>query len=166
LWPVWEDAQADVGRIVDVVSAIRQARTLHRISPRASLSLLCKEETKDLLSEAGWEQIRHLASVTGPEIVNRPAQAGEAVAVVLGQEMILPLEGLIDVAAERSRLEKERAKHIQETEKINALLANEAFCSKAPDDVLALNKERLAAAREQIDALNTLLAGPYAVASE
>ncbi|HMJ90609.1 MAG TPA: valine--tRNA ligase, partial [Candidatus Acidoferrum sp.] len=59
-------------------------------------------------------------------------------------ELFLPLEGLIDVPAERARLEKELAKHAAEMEKVAAKLANPNFTQKVPAQVLREHEQRLA----------------------
>ncbi len=57
--------------------------------------------------------------------------------------LYLPLEGLIDVAAEKTRLTKEIAKVKAEIEKVEAKLANPAFVQKVPATVLEEHKQRL-----------------------
>jgi valyl-tRNA synthetase len=54
------------------------------------------------------------------------------------------LIGLIDLAAEQARIAKERDRVVQERERITGKLANEAFVSRAPADVVAGERARLA----------------------
>jgi len=65
-------------------------------------------------------------------------------------ELFLPLEGLIDVAAERERLTKEIAKVEDELAKVRAKLANPAFTGKVPAAVLDEHKQREAAWAEKL----------------
>ena len=58
-------------------------------------------------------------------------------------ELFLPLEGLVDVAAERTRLTKELEKIRSEIGKVEAKLANPAFTQKVPASVLAEHQQRL-----------------------
>uniref|UniRef100_UPI00131BC97B hypothetical protein n=1 Tax=Beijerinckia sp. L45 TaxID=1641855 RepID=UPI00131BC97B len=74
-----------------------------------------------------------------------------------GTVIALPLEGIIDFAAERARLVKEIAKHKSEAEKIEAKLGNEDFLKRAPDDIVEEQRERLAAARSQVARLEIAL---------
>ena len=60
--------------------------------------------------------------------------------------MLLPLEGVIDFAKERERLKKEIAKHEADIASTQKKLANEAFVSKAPPEVVEENRERIAIA--------------------
>jgi valyl-tRNA synthetase len=59
-------------------------------------------------------------------------------------ELFLPLEGLVDVEAEKARLAKEIAKMAQEIEKVQQKLANPNFVQKVPPQVLEEHKQRLA----------------------
>ena len=57
--------------------------------------------------------------------------------VVSGAQLFLPLEGLIDIAAETARLEKELEKWAKEVKLVTGKLSNERFVSKAPEAVVA-----------------------------
>ncbi len=54
----------------------------------------------------------------------------------------MPLEGLIDIDAEKKRLSKELGKAEAELVKVNNKLANEQFVSRAPEAVIEENRER------------------------
>ena len=77
-------------------------------------------------------------------------------------ELFLPLEGLIDVAAEKIRLAKELEKIQSEIVKVEQKLANPNFTTKVPPAVLAEHEQRLAewqARRAQVQAALEALAG-------
>jgi valyl-tRNA synthetase len=59
---------------------------------------------------------------------------------------MLPLADVIDLAAERARLAKERARVAGEAEKTEAKLGSEVFVSRAPEEIVQENRDRLAAA--------------------
>jgi valyl-tRNA synthetase len=71
--------------------------------------------------------------------------------------VILPLTGVIDIAAERRRLAKERDKTAGEARKIMQKLANGDFVKRAPEDVVEENRERLAAAQAEVARLDAAL---------
>ena len=81
------------------------------------------------------------------------AQAGVDEATV-----VIPLAGLIDLAAERARLQKERGKAVAEAEKVQAKLANPDFVARAKEEVVEENRDRLAAAQTEIARLDAALA--------
>ena len=71
---------------------------------------------------------------------------------------MIPLAGLIDLAAERARLAKERARAAGEAEKVAKKLANPDFVARAKEEVVEENRERLAAAQAEIARLEAALA--------
>ena len=87
---------------------------------------------------------------------------GSAVAAVGTLEVILPLEGLVDLDAERARLEKEIAKKEKDLNALEKKLSNQGFVSKAPAHVVEGERKRrteLAAALETQRELLTNLSG-------
>ena len=82
---------------------------------------------------------------------------GSAQAVLEEITIVLPLEGLIDIAAERARLSKERDKLVADAKKTSQKLANADFVSRAPEEVVAENRERLEAAEFEIARLQAAL---------
>jgi valyl-tRNA synthetase len=90
----------------------------------------------------------------------QPAKGTPAARTGLG-ELFLPLEGLIDVEAEKARLKKELEKIESEISKVGQKLNNPAFAQKVPATVLEEHKQRLvewqnklAHAKAALDALN------------
>ena len=76
---------------------------------------------------------------------------------------MVPLAGLIDVDAERARLGKEVERKTQELERIEKKLSNEGFVAKAPEAVVAKERDKakdveatLATLKIQLESLNTL----------
>jgi len=79
---------------------------------------------------------------------------------VLGRARILmSLAGLIDKDAERERLSKKRDELAVEKAKIDGMLNNAGFVAKAPEAVIAKNRDRLAEIDQQLTALSDQLAG-------
>jgi valyl-tRNA synthetase len=75
---------------------------------------------------------------------------GTPVALTPLGELFLPLEGLIDVEAERARLKKEIAKVEDELSKVRAKLANPSFAGKVPAAVLEEHRQRESAWAEKL----------------
>ena len=71
--------------------------------------------------------------------------------------IVLPLEGLIDLAVERARLTKERDKLSADAHKTAQKLANPDFVSRAREEVVAENRERLATAEAEMARLQAAL---------
>jgi valyl-tRNA synthetase len=94
-------------------------------------------------------------SVTIVSSIERPADC--AVAVLPQAEIILPLEGLIDKEAERAKLQKSLAELERQIGASKAKLANESFVARAPADVVALARAKLAELETQRDAVASVL---------
>ena len=89
-------------------------------------------------------------------ITDAPAKGTPAVRNALG-ELFLPLEGVVDMTAERTRLGKELEKIAAEIEKVQAKLANPGFTEKVPAAVLAEHQTRLADWQSKRDRLQVAL---------
>lgn len=84
------------------------------------------------------------------------APQGTPVAITPFGELLLPLEGLIDVAAERARLKKEIAKVTEELARVRAKLENPSFTEKVPTAVLDEHKQREANWQEKLEQLQRM----------
>ena len=72
-------------------------------------------------------------------------------------ELFLPLEGLIDVAAEKTRLGKQLQKIDSEIQKVEQKLSNPSFCEKVPPEVLREHQQRLTDWRSKRDQIRASL---------
>jgi valyl-tRNA synthetase len=109
------------------------------------------------------ERAAKVNAVVGRE-VSAAAPAGSAKAVVGADvEVVMPLGGLVDLAAEKTRITKELAKADKEISGLEKKLGNADFMARAPEDVVAEQRARLAeeqSRRQRLsDALATLSAG-------
>lgn len=78
-------------------------------------------------------------------------------AVVTGMEVYLELKGLIDTAKERERIEKAKAALEKEIARTSGKLNNKGFLAKAPEDVVAKEKEKLAEFEEKMKSFDERL---------
>ena len=83
--------------------------------------------------------------------------AGSVQLVLDGATAILPLAGVIDLAQERDRLEREIGKVDVDIAKAEKKLGNEAFMAKAPPEVIETQKERLEEGLDQRTKLTAAL---------
>ena len=106
--------------------------------------------TKQVLDNQD-DVIRRLARLESINLHDGVAPKG-AVQVVVGEATcFLPLAGVIDVAAEKARLNKNLDKLLKEIGGISGRLNNEAFMAKAPENVVADNRKNLAEAEQKAD---------------
>ena len=83
---------------------------------------------------------------------------GSVQAVLDEATIVLPLTGLIDLTVERKRLAGTRDKALAEAKKIGSKLANADFVARAPDEIVAENRERLAGFEAEAARLTEALA--------
>ncbi len=148
---------ADMDKALAVVAGIRAVRNQKGLGPNKPLVLVAKTDEPELF--AAYEGIlRKLGGLA--ELTFADAGPAGAVSFVLGgSEFFIPLEGQIDVAAERARLEKELAYAQGFRESVQKKLGNEKFAANAKPDVLAREQQKLADAEIKIAALEQALEG-------
>ncbi|WP_419896990.1 valine--tRNA ligase [Roseomonas sp. USHLN139] len=158
--PGAEAARAELDWLVSLISAVRGVRSEMNVSPSVTVPLLAQGATPETLARgARWiDAIRRLGRATE----FRAPEAGEAVKgaqVTVGEATILlPLAGVIDLAAERARLMKERDKAQAEGAKVAQKLGNADFVARAKPEVVEENRERLAAAEAEVARLEAAMA--------
>ena len=137
-------AEAEMDWVVGLISEIRSVRSEMNVPPGAKFQAFHKDAgaaTKARL-ETHMDLIKQLTRITGFEPTDEIAK-GSVQVVADEATFILPLAGVIDVAAEKARLDKEIAKLTDEIDKSENKLANQGFISKAPPEVVETQRQRL-----------------------
>jgi len=140
-------AEAAIEWLKGVVLALRTIRGEMGIKPGQAIPLLLQgggaSDRERLAATEGL--LKRMAKIERVEWLDDDAKAPAAALQVVGDlKLMVPLAGLIDVAAERARLDKEIAKRRQELGRIEGKLGNAGFVAKAPADVVAKERERAA----------------------
>jgi len=152
------DAEAEVGWVVDLVTEVRSVRSEMNVPAGAQIPVVlvgADAAAKQRATDWG-DTIRRLARIS--EITfGTAAPAGSAQMLVRGMTVAMPLAGTIDVAAEKARLAKEIGKIDGDAKKIEAKLGNADFVSRAKEEVVEENRERLEEARAKIAKLKAAL---------
>ena len=157
--PVAEAARllVDMDKALAIVAGIRTVRNQKNIGPNKPLALVAKTDEPALLT-AYDGIIRKLGSISDVTFAN--AGPAASVSFVLGgSEFFIPLEGSIDLAAERARLEKELVYAQGFRDSVQKKLGNEKFAQNAKPDVLERERQKLADAEVKIAALEQALKG-------
>jgi valyl-tRNA synthetase len=140
-------AEAEIGWVVDLVTAIRSVRAEMNIAPATLTSLVLAgvaAETKARLPR--WKDvIKRMARLSDISFADR-APDGAVQLLVRGEVAALPLKGVIDLAAEKTRLDKEIAKADADIKRVDAKLGNEKFVANAPEEIVEEEKEKREAA--------------------
>jgi valyl-tRNA synthetase len=156
-WPVADEtridpaAEAEVDRLQAVVTEVRRFRSEQQVKPGAKLPAAVSGSPEFV---AAYGPL--LASLARLDLV---AAAGDGWSTVTasGVEVALDLSGAVDVAAERARLTKAISLHEAEAAKLSGKLSNDSFTGRAPADVVAETRQRLAGAEGELARLRDLL---------
>lgn len=155
-----EAAEESMLLLQQLISGIRNVRAEMRVPPGKKCSLTIKTDdpaTQALFKEMG-PQLESLAKIESVEYTTdekKPAFA--ATGVGKGYEFFIPLEGLIDMDAEKARLEKELSKLEGDLKRTLDKLSSSTFTDKAPEAVVAREKEKAAYCEEKIEKLKANL---------
>lgn len=146
-----EKALSDLEWIKQTIIAVRNIRAEMNIAPGKPLEVMLRGASAEaqrrvLENQSFIQSLARLSSLTlladgdkGPVSVTK---------LVEGAEVLIPMAGLIDKATELDRLAKEVAKLEAEIERIEGKLGNEGFVARAPEAVVAKERERMAACAE------------------
>jgi len=152
-WPqlaVADTAAADeLNWLVDLITAVRSVRAEMNVpaAARTDLVLIGADETVTARVATHRAAIERLARVDA--IAFAETSPAESAQIVVGSvTLCLPLAGIVDLKAERARLEKELQKVAGEIAKIDKKLSNEQFLAKAPAEVIDGEREKRAEAEE------------------
>ncbi|GIV02151.1 MAG: valine--tRNA ligase [Fimbriimonadales bacterium] len=151
--PGWqnEEARREFERVQETVRAARNLRQEVGVSPKQRLEVLFAEG----LAEGHEDLIAHLA---GFERIEGGKPAGPYASTVSGSaDLHLPLEGVVDVEAERKRLETLLAKRQKELESLDKRLSNPMFVERAKPEVVEADRLAAQGLREEIERLNRQL---------
>jgi valyl-tRNA synthetase len=134
-------AEAEIGWVIDLVTAIRSIRAEMNITVAIPLVLAGASVETQARAQRWAEFIKRLARVS--EISSAAAAPqGSVQLVVRGEVAALPLIGVIDLDAERARLAKEMQKAEADIARVDAKLNNEKFVANAPEKIIEGEKEK------------------------
>jgi valyl-tRNA synthetase len=158
-----DEAETEIGWVIDLVSTIRSVRAEMNIPPGQEIALVMVAVSSTTEARAArWsEVIRRLARLSGIS-ASATVPAGAVQIVVRGEVAALPLKDIIDFAAEHARLEKEMARAVADIARVDAKLGNTDFIKRAPDEVVEGEREKRAEAdtrrRKALEAIERIKA--------
>ena len=163
-WPapeaeVSKDATDVIDWVIDLTTNTRSAKNELGIAPGAKLAayLANPSDVATRTIERSSAAIERLARLTPVTIGEAPA--GAAMQVTAGEDVfIIPLEGIVDIAAEKSRLEKALATSQKEAKSLEGRLSNPAFAEKAKPEAVEKARADLAHHSGEVERLTAALA--------
>lgn len=152
-----QQLEEDLGTIIRLAEAVRTTCNDLDVPPSKKPRVLVRCESPDMarMLNDHKEEVKNLAHsgevLASTDMAKPPLSAS---AVIPGAEIFIPLEGLIDIEQERSRLEKELEQKRAYLEKIQKKLNNTDFMANAPAEIIETEKEKLRKTDQLIEKLN------------
>lgn len=159
-WPtvdaslVFEESKDVMEQLVEIIKAVRQSRLEANtpLSKEIPIKIQAKNETIQQLLKTNQHYLERFCNPSTLEIETQIDIPDKAMTtVVAAGEVILPIEGLIDMDKELERLEKDLQKWQKELDRVNKKLSNENFVNKAPEHVINEEKEKQVKYQEKYD---------------
>jgi valyl-tRNA synthetase len=141
-------AEAEIGWVIDLITAIRSVRVEMNVPAAATLPLvLAAASPQTAIRARHWaEFIQRLARVSEISFADAAPQ-GSVQLLVRGEVAALPLKGVVDLATERARLTKEMARADADIARVDQKLGNADFLKRAPAEVVEGEHEKREEAR-------------------
>jgi valyl-tRNA synthetase len=140
-------AEAEIGWVVDLVTAVRSVRAEMNIVPATLTPLVLVGASAETQGRAQrWRDVVQRLARLGEISFADAAPQGAVQLLIRGEVAALPLKGVIDLGAEKTRLDKELAKADADIKRAEAKLGNEKFVANAAEDVVEEEREKRDAA--------------------
>ncbi len=146
--------------VIDTVSAVRNLRVQWNIKPQEKLNchLMTKSPDELKLLQDSAATIKYLARLESLAIENQIKDIkNSATAIVGNARLVIPLSGVIDLEKEKKRILAEIDQTKKAGETLAARLNNDDFVKRAPEDVVAKDKERLTLLQTKIRELELVI---------
>ena len=141
------DAENDIEWLKTVISAVRTIRSEANIAPGETLEVLLGKasENDEENLEKHRQSLEKLAKVTNARVLKDAEEQPPALTALAGTlEVMVPMAGVVDVDKELARLDKELERMMADQARTSAKLQNKNFVDRAPEAVVAKEKQKLA----------------------
>lgn len=167
-WPEykaeWEfkPEEESIGRVKDLVRGIRNIRTEMNVPPSRKATVIIVSEDAEIREVMETLKKDYQSQIFADRIQIQADRAGigeNAVSVVIhGAVVYMPFEDLVDVEKEIERLKKEKERLTKELARVDGMLNNEKFISKAPEAKIQEEKDKQAKYRQMMEQVKEQLA--------
>jgi len=151
-----QEALDDIEWVKAFITSIRNLRAEYDINPGKPLDVMLKAANAEDAArlEANKQVLMSLAKLESVRVLAADEETPAcATALVAKSELMIPMAGLIDKDAELARLDGEIKKTHGEIKRIEGKLGNEGFVAKAPEAVIAKEREKLVGYQETLTKL-------------
>ena len=155
----FEETEKDMEIIMESVRAIRNRRSELNVPPSKKTSIIIVTEQKEIFEKCRAYMTR-LAYGSELTVTDKlPENASKMVMMVAGgNQLFIPLNELVDFEKELARLNKEMTSAQEDIQRISSKLSNEGFVSKAPENVVEAEREKLRKAEERLSKIEESIA--------
>ena len=158
----WKNAnvEKEIQFIMDIITSVRNIRGEMQIPPSRKLQLLisASDNLSKNVVESGRNYIIIMANLEELRVdVNLVEPKGVATGVIGSTKIFVPLAGIVDIAAEKTRLGKELAKVEKDLQQCSKKLANRDFMERAAANIIKKEEEKLKEFQERHIALENAL---------
>ncbi|MBF0511551.1 MAG: valine--tRNA ligase [Candidatus Omnitrophica bacterium] len=166
-WPVRSEklfcsqAAFQMQTVIDIITAIRNIRAQWNVKPGESVDvcIVCADTLLTDLVAQNKGDIKRLARLKDFVLDTKaPVLKNSAFALVGEIKIVVPLDGIIDINAEKNRMMSETAQKKKAMEGLNSRLHNADFIARAPEEIIQKEKERLETLTKEVKELEALLA--------
>ena len=162
-WPEYDEAHcfeseaAQFTKVMDAIKAIRNRRAEMNVPPSKKATLYIETEDAQVFEQCAAFLVR-LASASEVEVNAEFDKAGSVQVITDSAKIYIPMAELIDMEKEIARLEKEKEQCEKQAAGLEARLGNPGFVNKAPENVVAAERDRLAKLKERLAKLEESIA--------
>ncbi|PVB63650.1 valine--tRNA ligase [Labrenzia sp. 011] len=153
-----DNAAGEINWLVTLISEIRSVRAEMNVPAGAKVAVVVAGANDLTRSRLKSHEAAILRLARAETIETADAAPSGAAQIIVGEATVcLPLAGVIDLGAEKARLQKEAGKLEDEIAKISKKLSNPKFVEKAPEDVVEGEREKVAVASEKLEKVGIAL---------
>ena len=162
-YPVYDESlnfsaeEIDFGKIIAAIKAVRNIRSEMNVVPSVKAKLYIETAQPEVFAN-GVMFFERLASASEVEILDKADVKDAVTAVTDAARIFIPLSDIVDTEKERARLDKEKKKVQKDIDFLLGKLNNQGFLAKAPEQLIAAQKEKLAKAQEKMAKIEESLA--------
>ncbi len=130
-------------RVIAVIDAIRARRSEMNVPPSKKAKVIITTPYKESFTESTYDFFKALASASEVEVLDEYNGEGAVQIITHAGTVYIPMAEMVDTEKEKARLNGELAKVQGEIDRLVKKLSNEEFVKKAPEKVVALEREKL-----------------------
>ncbi len=148
-------ADREFARVKTAIEQIRSIRAEYRVAPKIKLkaTIVARGNDRSATFDGERETIVRLGQLESLALDGASQGVGAHAVFGDGSEVVVALEGAVDIRTECRRLSEEKDRLDKQLEGLAARLTNENFVARAPQDVVAREREKEKAWRDQRDVL-------------